>query len=355
MAWGQEKLRCDKRYVEPEAPRNRIHIGVFDKESARLAIVSLRSLCSCFLLLALAGLPGCAGQSVSPSDQTLIREADQLHARLEPAVVENRDPRLKRYVEQIGARIVAAAKELDHQGRIKSQGEGANAWMFSSNVDFHLVDSEAPNSFTAGGRHIYVYDGLFQHCTSEDELASLFCHEYAHVYARHVQQDLKRDPGLTGEAALLFPFAMLRPSPGQDRSADAIAFEIYIKAGWDPGRYATICQRMLDENRTGIDQARLKEKVTQANRRADGLPPAAREWGQPPVADDARFAQLQLQAKALVASGARNERAELLLASFPSSLAAGESPAQAQARLRLFPPPPAGTSENQWNKGLPGR
>jgi hypothetical protein len=316
--------------------------------------VNLRTVYFLFPLFVLMGLSGCGGQAVSPTDQTLIRQADQLHARLEPAIVENRDPRLRRYLEQISSRILAAAKELDQKGMIKSDGEGSKAWMFGKDVDFHLVDSDQPSGFTAGGRHVYIYNGLFQICKSEDELASLFCHEYAHIYLRHVQQDLRRDPALTGEDALLFPFVMMRASPAQDRAADAIAFEIYAKAGWDPGRFALVYQRMIDSNMPGVDRARLKEKVMDAQRRADALPPAAREWTQPPVADDARFAQLQGQAKALVRSGGRNERAELLLSAFPSNLSNIETPAQAQARLRLFPPAPAG-SDNQWNKGLPGR
>lgn len=299
-------------------------------------------------------LIGCTGQNVSPTDQTLIKEADQLHARLEPAVVENRDPRLRRYFEQIAGRILAAAKELDQKGAIKSEGEGSNAWMFSNEVDFHLVDSKELSGFTSGGRHVYIYDGLFQLCKSEDELASVFCHEYAHIYARHVQQDLRRDAALSGEEALLFPFVTMRPSASQDRAADALAFQIYAKAGWDPGRFASVYQRMLDMNEPGVDRTRLKEKVIEAQRRADALPPAARDWGQPPVADEARFAQLQNEAKSLVATAARNQRAELLLAAFPNNLSSGNSPAQIEARQRLFPPAPV-TSDNQWNKGLPGR
>jgi predicted Zn-dependent protease len=308
----------------------------------------------CFLVATVFAISGCGGLAVSPTDQTLIKEADQLHARLEPAVVENRDARLRRYFEQIAGRILTAAKELDQKGLIKSDGEGSNAWMFSNEVDFHLVDSKELSGFTSGGRHVYIYDGLFQLCKSEDELASVFCHEYAHIYARHVQQDLRRDPALSGEEALLFPFVAMRASPGQDRAADAIAFAIYARAGWDPGRFATVYQRMLDMNVAGVDRGRLKEKVIEAQRRADALPPAARDWGQPPVADEARFAQLQSEAKSLVATGARNPRAELLLAAFPNNLSSGESAAQAEARQRLFPPAPA-ASDNQWNKGLPGR
>ena len=305
----------------------------------------------------MVGLAGCTGQTVSPTDQVLIRDADKLHAKLESAVVERLDAPLKRYFEQLSSRITAAAKELDQQGVIKSAGTagGSNAWMFSKDVDFHLVDSDLPNSFTSGGHHVYIYDGLFQLCRSEDELAAVFCHEYAHVYGRHVQQDVKRDPALSGDNAVLFPFATLRLSPGQNREADAIAFQIYCKAGWDPGRYAALYQRMLEERSTAAspdDREALRERVVQAQQRADALPPAAREWGQAPVADDARFAQLQSKAKGIAAG--RTRQAELLLSAFPNSINDAPTPRQARAREQLLPPPTEPT-ENRWGKGLPGR
>jgi hypothetical protein len=314
--------------------------------------VTYRFLPRPLFLLAAALVAGCAGPAVSPTDQTLIREADRLHARLETAVVDRLEPTLMRYFEQISGRITAAAKELDQQGAIKSDGGGANAWMFSKDVDFHLVDSDQPNSFTSGGHHVYVYDGLFQLCRSEDELAAIFCHEYAHIYARHVQQDVRRDPALSGDDAVLFPFATLKVSPAQNRAADAIAFMIYCKAGWDPGRFASLYQRLVEEGRAGFDRTALKARVVEAQQRADALPAAARDWGQTPVADESRFAQLQAKAKGVAAG--RNRQAELLLAAFPSSLSDVESPLQARAREELFPPP-ANPSENKWGKGLPGR
>src|SRR4051812_17164698 len=50
------------------------------------------------ILSALALLAGCGGPVVSPSDQSLIQQADELHARLRPALVEDRDPKIKRYL-----------------------------------------------------------------------------------------------------------------------------------------------------------------------------------------------------------------------------------------------------------------
>lgn len=310
--------------------------------------ICVKSLCLAIPLLALVG---CAGPQVSPTDKALIAQADQLHDRLAPALVDRADPRIARYFEQIDGRILAAAKELDQQGAISSAGDGSNAWMFARDMEFHLARSGQPNTFASGGRHLYIYDGLFQLCRSEDELAALMCHEFGHIYRRHVQQTIKRDPALSGEDAILFPFATLRRSAGDDRSAEAVAFSIFCKAGWDPGQFATLWQRLLDEGDTAsLDQNLLRQRVTQARRSADELPPTSREWAQPPVADEARFAQLQAEARRVIAGMPADERSSNLLAAFPSCLVNGETQAQVAARLKLFPPSPQPT--NQWGKGV---
>ena len=302
------------------------------------------------LLLALAGLAGCAGPAVSPTDQTLLRETEQLHSRLEPAVVERQEPRLRRYFEQLASRIVTAARELDQQGIIQSRSEGSNEWMFSKDIDFHLVKSELPNIYTAGGRHIYIYDGLFQQCRNEDELASLFCHEYAHIYGRHAQKELKRDASALGDDSLLEPFVTLKFTPAHDKTAETIAFNIFVKAGWDPARYADIYRRLLQQGPPGgLDAALLRERADGAHE----LPAGAQNWAQPPIADDARFVQLQAETQAVVAAVPRNDRVELLLSALPNCLTPPDAPAQVAARQRLFPPP-AAPSENKWNKGLQG-
>jgi len=307
----------------------------------------MRSLLS---FIALAGvLSGCAGPTVSPTDQTLLKETGELHARLEPAVMERQDPRLLRYFEQLANRITTAAKELDKEGVIQSRAAGSKDWMFSKDIDFHLVDSPSPAVFTPGGRHIYIYDGLFQQCRNEDELASVFCHEYAHVYARHAQKEIKRDPNAAGEEGLLEPFVSLKYTPAHDRTADTIAYAIYLKAGWDPARHADLYKRLLTDGTGGLDAAALREKVDAKHE----TPAGARDWGQPPVADDARFAQLQAETHAVVAGASRNTRAQLLLAAFPNCLSPADTREQLRARQALFPPAAAPT-ENKWNKGLQG-
>ncbi|MEZ0265388.1 MAG: M48 family metallopeptidase [Phycisphaerae bacterium] len=317
-------------------------------------------ICCPILIIAFAGLVGCAGARPSATDQTAIDQADKLHTRIASAVVEDRNPRLKRYFEQLGARIVSAAQELDKQGKLPahSAGGGSTEWMFSKEIDFHLVASPLPSSFTSGGHHLYIYSGLFQRCQNEDELAAVFCREYAHLYLRHAVRAISRDgiPSQDGDVPLIYPFATLRYPPEFARAADALAFPIFVKAGWDPTRFASVYQRIL-ETAAGdepIDRGLLKERVADAQRRTEALPAEASEWAQPRVADEARFAQLRAETQTLVQALARDGRAELLLSAFPSALSAADTPIQLNARQRLFPPAAAPTAD-KWGKGLGGR
>ena len=313
-------------------------------------VVRMRRMMWTLLLL---GAAGCGGNAISPTDQTLLADASALHGQLSPALLEARGPRLQRYLEQIGLRITQAARELDQQGAISTPG-GAGAWMFGGDLAIYLANSEGVNSFTAGGRQIYLYNGLFQKCRSEDEMASILCHEYAHIYLRHMLHDLKKEPGTPQEWAAVYPFATLRIPPAHAREAENVAFTVYVKGGWDPTRYGGVYARLALENASTSDRIVLKEKVAEAQRRTDTLPAAARDWGQPPVADDARFGQLQAEARTSAATASRPERAALLLSSFPSCLVTGETADQVAARVRLFPVANGG-GENKWGKGLQGR
>src|SRR5690242_9016254 len=77
---------------------------------------------------------GCA------SDSQVRSQAEETHAQLEPAVMK--DAELANYLQQIGARVAAAASELDkaHVGP-KEHFKEDNSWMFSTD-EFHLVNSE---------------------------------------------------------------------------------------------------------------------------------------------------------------------------------------------------------------------
>ncbi len=149
------------------------------------------------VLVLVAGLVLAGGCT---SDRQVISQATQLHGGLQPAVIS--DPDLSTYLQTVGDRIIAVARELDQQ----HYGPDAHfsqdsSWMFTNSMKFHFVASNELNAFTTGGEHMYIYTQLFDTCRSEDELAAVMAHEFAHVYSRHVQKGMNRQYAILGASA----------------------------------------------------------------------------------------------------------------------------------------------------------
>lgn len=270
------------------------------------------------MLLGLSAFVGCA------SDKKVIAQADQVHGSLQPAVVK--DPELAGYLQHVGDRIVGTAKELHDQGYgRKGKGGESDAWMFSDDIQFHLVNSETLNAFTTGGEHMYIYSELFLQCKTEDELAAVMAHEYGHIYGRHVHKGMNRQitalavaagagvagaavagednraqgaaigagAGLAGAQFLNMGFTR-----GDEDQADKYGFDFYTRAGWDPNHFGDFFQQMVDKGYDKTpeilsDHPSLKNRVETAKERAAELPPNASQWRKPPIADQAKFKQLQ--------------------------------------------------------------
>src|SRR4051794_33086081 len=74
---------------------------------------------------------GCA------NDRQVISQADNMHAGLKPAVMN--DAQLADYLQKVGDRIIDSAKELDKEGYgPKSHKSEETKWMFSNNMKFHF-------------------------------------------------------------------------------------------------------------------------------------------------------------------------------------------------------------------------
>ena len=277
------------------------------------------------LLLAVAIFAGgCA------TDQAVIAQAADMNKQLEPAIMEH--PLLSQYLQQLGERIIASAKVLSQQGvGPKSHKSSDSAWMFTENMKFHFVNSKTVNAFTTGGEHMYIYNALFQMVNSEDELAAVMAHEFAHVYARHVGKGMDRQYGMLaamaaaglagyavggkehgGEYAAIgagvgggvAQFVNMGFTRDDETEADKLGFAFYTRAGWDPKQFGNFFQKMVDAGYDKTpemlsDHPTLKSRVEDAKRRTRELPANAKEWRKPPVADKAKFAQLQARAKEL--------------------------------------------------------
>ncbi len=262
----------------------------------------------------------------------MAQAADE-HKALQPAVME--DAELTNYLQSVGDRIIAAAKQLDaqHIGPPahfdKSQD---NKWMFSDQMKFHLVNSKTLNAFTTGGEHMYIYNELFQQCQSEDELAAVMAHEYGHVYCRHVAQGMQhqmetlvagalvggaagyalggKDNKLAGATA----GAGVGAAGGQflnmgftrkdEAQADEYGFKFYTVAGWRPEHFADFFRQMIKmglDTTPGFasDHPTLASRVQAADKRVKELGADVDKNVKPPIADDAKFAQLKARAAQL--------------------------------------------------------
>lgn len=293
----------------------------------------------------LGGMTGCV------SDRQVIAQARQAHEGLEPAVIQ--DPKLSGYIQQVGDRIINAAQEMARQGYGK-EGED-RSWMFDDNsMQFHFVNSETLNAFTTGGNHMYIYTELLQTVKSEDELAAVMAHEFAHVFGRHVQSGMNRQYAILAAAAaagaggyalggdergaqyagygaglgmLAGQFVGMGFTRKDESQADRMGFDFYVRAGWDPDKFDDFFQRMID---MGLDQGNelLSDHPSMANRVAaikewqSELPPQAESWQKPPVASPQEFQQLQARSEEVgksMPSDRSLENTQELLAALPRS------------------------------------
>ncbi|MGB7161244.1 MAG: M48 family metallopeptidase [Tepidisphaeraceae bacterium] len=315
------------------------------------------------LIVAVAGV-GCA------SDKAVISQANQAHTGLQPAVID--DPVLASYIQEVGDRIIASARELSQQG-YGPRGKESNEWMFSKDMRFHFVNSKTLNAFTTGGEHMYIYTALFQQCRTEDELAAVMAHEFAHIYGRHVHKGMNRQYAILGAAAaaggagyalgqgddkgmqyaglgagaamLAGQFVGMNYTRKDEDEADKLGFAFYTRAGWDPNRFGDFFQTMIDQgydkgNEMLSDHPSLKSRVEASKQRAAALPASAAEWRRDPVAGKARFEELQARSVKVgenMPSDQTLEGAQELLAALPRScLTPAVQPDQQQAEQNVL-------------------
>ncbi len=324
---------------------------------------------------------GCAG------DKQVISQASGAHGQIKPAVMTDRQ--LSAYLQQVGDRVIAAAQKATNENpdfapSAHRKGEDTS-WMFK-NIEFHLVNSETLNAFTTGGNHVYIYSSLMEKCETEDELAAVVAHEYAHIYCRHVQGGMRRQQAtLAGAAAAGVAGAAVGYSQNKaegalqygtvgagvgmlagqylgmgytredEAEADKYGFRFYVRAGWDPQKFGNFFQRMADmgldtTNESMSDHPSLKSRVAWSKKAASELSPNAKSYRRAPIADAAEFSQLRKRAIAVgkqMPSDKTLASAQELLAAFSSCVAPVDQPEQAQVKRRAAA---AATNEPQPEK-----
>jgi predicted Zn-dependent protease len=304
------------------------------------------------------------GSASCVSDRQVIAQANETHQVLAPAVMSNAD--IDRYLQSMGDRIIEAAKSYDQQ----NQGGGeSREWMFSKDMQFHLVNSDTLNAFTTGGEHMYVYSKLFETCRSEDELAAVMAHEYAHVYGRHVHKGIQRQylivagstavgiaagqmaddnsseiGALAGAGALMLgKFLSMGYTRSDEAEADDMGFDFYVRAGWDPDRFSDFFQQLIDQGMDTTpemmsDHPSLASRVAAAKQKAARLSPDAEKWRRPPVADVAAYQEKKDLVAQVAAHSPKDTdvaAAQTLLSAIPNCLLPVDSPEQKEAQSKV--------------------
>lgn len=153
-------------------------------------------------------------------------------------------------VRRIGRRIAAAANRPDYQ------------W------EFHLIDKDVVNAFCLPGGKVFVYTGILNLTTSNDELAAVMGHEIAHALERHgaERMSVALMAQLGGQAASIAlgstvsPLAsqafsqaygagaqvgvLLPHSRAQESEADEVGMILAAKAGYEPAGALSLWRKM---------------------------------------------------------------------------------------------------------------
>jgi predicted Zn-dependent protease len=269
---------------------------------------------------------GCMGPA--PSGQ-FVQQAQRLHdAALVSAVTQDTD--LREYVQMVGRRVGDAAHQVDPNRTHDS--------LYAA-MEYHLANCAVPNVFTTGGVHLYVYNGLFQACRTEDELAAVIAHAYAHEMNLDLEHlEMRPDPAMPPRL-VVWQFVTHRFTLTQEQAADRLAFDILVKAGYDPNAPAMLFEHLGDAFPTlqAPDRTPIILRSQQARQWARSEKSAERR--PLPVADPKTFESLRRQAASMKTNV--NSEAQLFLRAFPNCLLSGDTPDQQAAQEQLRPPTPA--------------
>jgi predicted Zn-dependent protease len=157
------------------------------------------------------------------------------------------DPLMTERVNEVGQRIVAVSdrKEVKYT--------------------FRVIDKDDVNAFALPGGYVFVFKGLVDRVSNDDELAAVIAHEMAHVVARH---SIKRLQGSVGYDILRILMAFTGAGRGDagridaafgqlimsySREDEALADKMSIKylkeAGYDPWAIVSLLKKLQEADR----------------------------------------------------------------------------------------------------------
>ena len=153
-------------------------------------------------------------------------------------------------VRRVGRRIAVAANKPEYK------------W------EFNLIEKDTVNAFCLPGGKVFVYTGILDLATSNDELAAIMGHEIAHALVRHggERMSMALMAQFGGQAASIALGSAVSPVAGQvfgqaygvgsqvgfllphsrsqESEADEVGMIIAAQAGYEPAGALTLWQKM---------------------------------------------------------------------------------------------------------------
>lgn len=203
------------------------------------------------LVVAVLSGTGCSTPMLSIEDEKRIGDEFAREARRELDFLG--DDLVRRYIEDIGARIVEAAgpQPLDYR--------------------FYVVEDPSLNAFAGPGGHIYVHTEIILAADNVSELAGVMAHEVGHVALRHIARNYYRQRGTgilyqVASAALAIFVGGVAAQGGQlagqlaamaylntfsreaEKESDLFAVEVMPKAGIHPIGLVTFFETLKQQS-----------------------------------------------------------------------------------------------------------
>ena len=225
----------------------------------------------------------------SPAQERKLGETIMRQARAQGGILD--DPEVNDYLNQLGARLVAASRDA------------------RQDFEFFAVPDGSINAFALPGGFIGINSGLILLAQNESELASVVAHEITHVTQRHIARLLQSQQNSVLMSLASLALAVLAARAGGASSSDAaqaaiatgqalaiqnqlnytrefeyeadrVGFQRLEAAGFDVRSSATFMERLQKSGRflEGNTPSYLRthpvtfERIAEAQSRADAVP-----------------------------------------------------------------------------------
>lgn len=146
-------------------------------------------LCALFMggVLGLSHAQEHAHTELSPKDKDEVELGKQIVAEIEKQVKFVTDPAIVERVNRIGQTLAEIARNTKTQALWGEDGPAPFEYTF------RVIDDKEVNAFSVPGGFIFLYKGLLDFVSSDDELAGVIAHEIAHASHRHVVTLMRED------------------------------------------------------------------------------------------------------------------------------------------------------------------